>query len=70
MEKTTNKGKVFIIVGNFNVWIEVEGNQEARELTSLMNTFGLTQQVNDPTHRGGHTLDHVYVDEFQIGINC
>ena len=70
MEKTTNKGEVFIIVGDFNVWIEVEGNQDARELTSLMNAFGLTQQVNGPTHRGGHTLDHVYVNEFQIGINC
>ena len=70
MDKTTNRGEMFIVLGDFNVWIEIEDNQDARELTLLMNTFGLTQKVNGPTHRGGHTLDHVYVNEFQMEIDC
>ena len=28
------------------------------------------QKINDPTHRGGHTLDHVYVNDFQLEIEC
>ena len=68
MERTMRKDDVLLVLGDFNVWIEVEENQEARKMKTLMNAYGLSQRVKDPTHRGGHTLDHVYVNEQQIEL--
>ena len=34
----------------------------------MMEGFGLRQQVLEPTQRSGHTLDHVFVNEFQLAI--
>ena len=31
--------------------------------------YGLTQLINEPTHKNGHTLDHVYVNEFQMTLD-
>ena len=69
MDKTTSKGEVFLVVGDFNVWMEIEEDQDAKRLMLLMSSFGLTQKVEGPTHRDGHTLDHVYVNEFQLEID-
>ena len=33
-----------------------------------MNSYGLSQVVREPTHRNGHTLDHVYINEHQMEI--
>ena len=38
-------------------------------LLSLMNAYGLSQLITEPTHRNGHTLDHLYVNQFQIKTN-
>ena len=57
-----------IIVGDFNVWIDINSNKNAKTLLGLMNAFGLNQLINVPTHNAGHTLDHVYVNEKQIDI--
>ena len=70
MEKISSKGEIFLVVGDFNVWVEVEDNQDAKKLTTLMNAFGLVQKINDPTHREGHTLDHVYINEYQLELDC
>ena len=63
-----NKAEMLIIVGDFNVWVDVKNNKNAKNLMTLMNAFGLDQLVNVPTHNAGHTLDHVYVNMKQLNI--
>ena len=58
-----------LIVGDFNVWVDVEENAEANQLISLMSTYGLNQIVEEPTQEKGHTLDQVYVNECQLEVN-
>ena len=62
MDTIMNKGDVMLIVGDFNVWTDVD-NAEWRKLQTLMNAYGLNQMVKQPTHRSGHTLDHMYINE-------
>ena len=68
-EVIDSKGDVMLIVGDFNVWVDVEENAEANQLISLMSTYGLNQIVEEPTQEKGHTLDQVYVNECQLEVN-
>ena len=43
-------------------------NIDSQKLLSLMNAYGLSQAVREPTNRSGHTLDHVYFNEYQFEI--
>ena len=43
-----------MIVGDFNLHIEDLTNFYAREFLNLLDTFNVSQRVNEPTH---HTLD-------------
>ncbi len=49
----------FIITGDFNIHIDNNMDINAKELCSLLDTFGLFQHVKGPTHARGHTLDLV-----------
>ena len=62
------KAEVLIVVGDFNVWVDVEGDKDAKKLLTLMNAYGLTQLIREPTHIAGHTLDHLYVNKHQIDL--
>jgi hypothetical protein len=66
MERLTKEGNMLCVVGDFNVWVDVDGNKEAEGLIELMSSYGMLCVVGEPTHRGGHTLDHVYVNPYQI----
>ena len=68
MDKVSLVGDLLLVVGDFNVWINMEENTEANELKQLMNSYGLNQIIKEPTHREGHTLDHIYVNEYQMQI--
>ena len=68
MEKIYKKGDAAVLVGDFNVWVDVEDNAEANKLLTLMNAYGLNQIVQEPTHRSGHTLDQIYVNDMQVTI--
>ena len=68
MDKALNQGEVLLVVGDFNVWMEVANDPDTIRLGTLMNACGLTQVVHEPTHREGHTLDHIYVNEYQMEI--
>ena len=57
-----------LIVGDFNVWDDIVDDANARQLRTLMNAYGLSQQVDEQTHREGHTLDHLYINESQLTI--
>ena len=57
-----------MIMGDFNVWDDVEGDRDAKRLRKLMNAYGLTQINQEPTHREGHTLDHLYINDAQTTL--
>ena len=66
MDKIMNRGDVLLIIGDFNVWMDVEGDMQREKLLTLMSGYGLSQMINEPTHRSGHTLDHMYINEHQV----
>ena len=68
MDKIQCKGDTLLVVGDFNVWMDVKDDKHTRELTTLMNAFGLNQVVQESTHRSGHTLDHIYTNEYQLEL--
>ena len=51
---TPNK---LILAGDFNFHVDNPTNTEARKFLDLLDSAGLQQHVNGPTHRDGHTLD-------------
>ena len=68
MDKVQCKGDSLLVVGDLNVWMDVQEDKQTIELSTLMNAHGLSQVVHEPTHRGGHILDHVYVNEHQLEL--
>jgi len=48
-----------IISGDFNIHVDNPENTYSKELLRLIDTFGLTQHIQVPTHSHGHTLDLV-----------
>ena len=70
METISNKGDIVILVGDFNLWDDVEGDKDADDFRNLMTTYGQSQLIREPTHREGHTLDHVYVNQYQMELKC
>ena len=59
---------MLLVMGDFNVWADIEDDGNAQNLSTLMNTYGLNQIIHEPTHTGGHTLDHVYMNEYELEI--
>ena len=48
-----------IIVGDFNIHVDVNNDCLASAFTSLLDSIGFSQNVNKPTHSFNHTLDLV-----------
>ena len=46
-----------MITGDMNIHVDDPNDPDAIEFLDLLDTYGLTQHVNTPTHRLGHTLD-------------
>ena len=68
IDKILNRGVVALVMGDFNVWVDVEDDSDAQKLTTLMTACGLTQMIHTSTHRAGHTLDHVYANQFELEV--
>ena len=68
MDKIQCKGDILMVVGDFNVWVEVADDKDASDLRNMMHSYGLSQVIEEPTHRNGHTLDHVYINQHQMEI--
>ena len=51
----------FIILGDVNIHLDVATDPSAKKFSSTVDSFGLSQMVESPTHRAGHTLDIVLV---------
>ena len=48
-----------LLIGDFNIHLDDASNKEGREFSQLLDTFGLSQHVKQPTHVAGHLLDCV-----------
>ena len=48
-----------IIVGDFNIHVDVDRDSLSCAFNSLLESIGFIQHVNKPTHRLNHTLDLV-----------
>ena len=59
MEQITTDPKPIIILGDFNLHVDLPNDAAALKLLDLLETFGLRQQVNVAPYRCGHTLDLV-----------
>ena len=68
MERIFDNNEELLVVGDFNVWAEVENDRDVKRLSSVMSAYGLTQIIEEPTHRSGHTLDHVYINEHSMTL--
>ena len=58
-----------IIAGDINIHCDNEDDRYTLQLNNLLSAFNLTQIINEPTHKKGHTLDVVIVsrDDTEIG---
>ena len=48
-----------LIVGDFNIRVDKPEDRWTKELCCVLDNFGLTQHVTQPTHNRGHILDLV-----------
>ena len=46
-----------LVCGDFNIHVCCPSNPLALDIKALLNSFGLNQCVEGPTHHLGHTLD-------------
>ena len=46
-----------VIVGDFNFHFDNLCHPSTSKMIDLLNTFGLIQSVNQPTHKHGHIID-------------
>ena len=45
-----------------------EVNSDTTKLMTLMNAYGLTQMIDEPTQIAVHTLDHLYINKEEIEL--
>ena len=57
-----------IISGDFNLHMDVETNQQARDFTDMLVAMDFTQHIKGPTHNRGHTLDLVITKGLSTNI--
>ena len=55
-----------IIVGDFNIHLDVDSDSLSTAFLSLLDSIGFSQCVNNPTHRLNHTLDLVLTYGIEI----
>ena len=46
-----------IIIGDFNIRVDIPGDSAARKFNDFLGIFNLKQHVVSSTHKNGHTLD-------------
>ena len=57
-----------VIVGDFNIHLELSSNMHATRFLDILEEYGLHQQVKGPTHRANHTLDLVITRNQNKGL--
>ena len=59
---TTIPGQI-LILGDVNYHLEDTSNGQTRDFLELLDVLNLSQLVNQPTHRLGHTLDCIITEK-------
>ena len=60
LKEINHAAEKILITGDFNTWIDCNTDKDGEELLNFMSSYGMRQYIEEPTHRGGHTLDQVY----------
>lgn len=63
LEHLISLSEQIVIVGDVNLHLENISNNQTREFLELLDTLNLSQLVNQPTHRLGHTLDCIITEQ-------
>ena len=71
IEPIALKKQNIIVCGDFNIHWDNKNHPETKKMVDLLNTFGLSQHVNDATHTFGHTVDWIISrSDSQIVSQC
>ena len=57
-QRTASSGKLFL-AGDFNFHWDNKMHSDMIRMTEILNSYNLTQHINNPTHTSGHTLDWI-----------
>ena len=57
LESIVMSPETLVIAGDFNFHLDCPSDNNANKFIELLETFGLCQHINVPTHSSGHTLD-------------
>ena len=60
---STSASDHLCIMGDFNLHVDDEKNRVTAQLMEILDELRLSQQIMEPTHREGHTLDLVITRE-------
>ena len=53
-----------LLLGNFNIHIDEENNDDAANFRDTMETLDMTQLIKFSTHKANHIIDHIYTEHF------
>ena len=59
LEPYTLKNDRLLICGDFNIHVDNKLDSSVTNFLEILSNFGLVQNIREPTHRSGHTLDLV-----------
>ena len=69
LDKYIQKKTWPVIIGDFNIHFDDPSDSDTKKMKQILNTYGLYQLVNQPTHKKGHTLDWVLTDSVKMMRN-
>ena len=71
IEHAATLSSKLILIGDFNVHWDCEGDSKRMELATLLNDYDLVQHVKGPTHERGHALDLLITrQEDDLVVSC
>ena len=59
-----------IIGGDFNIHFEDSGNKIVKQYMDIFKSYGFKQQIFEPTHKGGGTIDQVFIFSIDNILSC
>lgn len=69
LQLTLTNHKNLVLLRDINIAIQDLGNLDSQTYIDTMQALGLTQNINQPTHQVGNTLDYVYRESLDtIGV--
>ena len=70
LESLASSPSELIILGDFNIHVDVPSDSLASSFRCLLDSFSLSQHVVSPTHNSGHTLDLLITSNLSNPIQC